>query len=161
MTTKMKRGTKTKVKEPIPASEAQSTPGHPIDTVVDIVDTGEPLEHVAVGDDSTIPEAADFCTCGWHNPDFLSCSRCGKDIFTSEVVTEESPDLTIANLDITVDAMQREIDAAREAYLAEATDAPCGTCRGKGFIEYHHGLLQVGCDACESTGKAKRLKAEP
>jgi len=29
--------------------EAQSTPGHPVDTVVDIVDTGEPMTTVAIG----------------------------------------------------------------------------------------------------------------
>ena len=33
----------------------------------------------------------------------------------------------------------------------------CLECGGKGFIEYRHGLLQVGCDACEGTGKVTKV----
>lgn len=29
----------------------------------------------------------------------------------------------------------------------------CEACGGKGFIEYNHGLMCVGCDVCKGTGE--------
>jgi len=29
----------------------------------------------------------------------------------------------------------------------------CDKCDGKGFIEFEHGLIMVGCDRCEGTGE--------
>jgi len=39
--------------------------------------------------------------------------------------------------------------------IEQFTEARCEACRGKGFVEKEHGLIQVRCEVCKGKGKVQ------